>query len=259
MSNFEDRKAARIERYKNLAAKSNEEAEARHAINRRQIESMAGTPILIGHHSEKRHRRALERIDQNFSKAHDLFEKSKYYDQRVKAAENNKAIYTDDPEALQKLKAKLTELEERRERIKAINKITRNISNSEELLAVPDLSNEEKAELQSINSIWGGFRFPAYVLQNLGASIRTVKSRIEEQQEIQNREPMAAVQGSSARLEENSDRNSLEIYFDEKPVQEIIDELKLHRWRWARHNKCWYHKYSDAYKDWAIELINREA
>ena len=44
----------------------------------------------------------------------------------------------------------------------------------------------------------------------------------------------------------NQEFNGIEIYFDSKPAQAIIDTLKNARWRWHRAKKCWYNKQSDS-------------
>lgn len=47
-----------------------------------------GQPILVGHHSEKRHRAALEKIDNNMRKSIEADEKAKYYANRLSAAQH---------------------------------------------------------------------------------------------------------------------------------------------------------------------------
>ena len=57
-ADYEDRRQRRIERYEELSKKANEEAEARSNSSANRILSLTpGQPILIGHHSEKKHRR----------------------------------------------------------------------------------------------------------------------------------------------------------------------------------------------------------
>jgi hypothetical protein len=45
-----------------------------------------GQPILVGHHSEGRHRRDLARVDRYFEKAREEDEAAAYHEQRVKAS-----------------------------------------------------------------------------------------------------------------------------------------------------------------------------
>jgi hypothetical protein len=45
-----------------------------------------GQPVLVGHHSEARHRRDLEKVENNMDKFCDALDKSKYYEQKREAA-----------------------------------------------------------------------------------------------------------------------------------------------------------------------------
>ncbi|WP_425449512.1 DUF3560 domain-containing protein [Dethiothermospora halolimnae] len=56
----------------------------------------------------------------------------------------------------------------------------------------------------------------------------------------------------------NNDKGGIEIYFDDKPEQSILDKLKLNRFRWSRRNKCWYAKETPDRKELAIELTSDE-
>ena len=82
-----------------------------------------GQPILVGHHSEKRHRRDLERIDRNMQKGFAEREKANRHESRADNIESQleKSIYDDDPDAVEALRARIEGLEEERARVKLIN------------------------------------------------------------------------------------------------------------------------------------------
>ena len=84
-----------------------------------------GQPILVGHHSEKRDRRYRERIRNTFSRGSELHAKATHYDDKAAAAENSRAVSSDDPEAVVKLREKLTALETFQQQMKAVNKVLR--------------------------------------------------------------------------------------------------------------------------------------
>ena len=66
MNAYEERKQARIDRYHELSAKNRTRAQGRFKASDDAVAGIpAGQPILVGHHSERRHRRALERSDTN--------------------------------------------------------------------------------------------------------------------------------------------------------------------------------------------------
>src|SRR5205823_811991 len=80
-----------------------------------------GQPILVGHHSEGRHRRDLARQHRKDLKASALWKQAKDARSAAKACEANTAIYGDDPEALAKLQTKLLDLERKRDAWKTLN------------------------------------------------------------------------------------------------------------------------------------------
>jgi hypothetical protein len=43
----------------------------------------------------------------------------------------------------------------------------------------------------------------------------------------------------------NNEKNGVEIYFEDKPSEEVRNMLKMNGFRWAKYNKCWYTKQSD--------------
>lgn len=40
----------------------------------------------------------------------------------------------------------------------------------------------------------------------------------------------------------NEEKNGIELYFDKKPIQEIINKLKEAKFKWHNLKKCWYAK-----------------
>jgi hypothetical protein len=59
--------------------------------------AMNGQPILIGHHSEKRHRREIERMDNESRKANVLWKRSEYWTERAQGAIHH-AKYKERPD-----------------------------------------------------------------------------------------------------------------------------------------------------------------
>ena len=69
MNDFESQRAEKAARFRELADKHANISTGRHLAARQQLEMIPlGQPILVGHHSEKRHRKELTRIDQHFAK-----------------------------------------------------------------------------------------------------------------------------------------------------------------------------------------------
>lgn len=80
----QERAAERSERYQERAERAEEQSEAAHEKFRAILDPIPfGQPILVGHHSEGRHRRALARADAALGNAVKESEKAKYYKGRA--------------------------------------------------------------------------------------------------------------------------------------------------------------------------------
>lgn len=150
-----ERKESKVERLDEWSEKAEERSE-RHYENAKTIIDIIpfGQPILVGHHSERGHRRALETIDRNM--ANSIAESKKAERHREKSEnisrELRNSIYDDDEDAIERLKEKLVKMEAERDKCKAYNK---------------------KARLE------GKDKLPLYVVSNLSASIREITKRID--------------------------------------------------------------------------------
>lgn len=197
-----------------------------------------GEPIKVGHHSEKRHRRALKRSNENMFKSVAAGRKAKRLDARADAAERNAAISSDDPRALERLRAKLARLEAEREEIKRKNRLARQGK-------LPDEDNPLNPA--SVRSMAGErmYPMPGYVLPNLGAEIRRVRGRIEQLAKRQGRAARSVERGD-VRVVENGEISRLQVLTDSKPPKENRTWLKRHGFRWSRSEGAWQRQLGDA-------------
>jgi len=152
--------------------KANQENRAGHELS---DNIPMGQPVLIGHHSQKRHEKDLNRIHSHGLKS---YEHSKMADHHREKAENlkrqlNNTIFSDDKDAIEKLQLKLNKLERGRDRMKQVNKALKKNENI-------NLADSEKKMLESNQKVWGDYKFMPYELTNLGARIRSIKKRIEK-------------------------------------------------------------------------------
>ena len=139
-------------------------------------------------------------------------EKSTYYAEKAEAAQNNRAISSDDPQAIEKLKAKLEKLETKRTAIKELNKKARK-------------NGTEQA--------------PWYALPYLSKDIKAVKERIEKLEKLDSIQVSADIGFDGGTIVENTNINRVQIIFDSKPDQEIIDKLKSNGFHWSPSEKAW--------------------
>ena len=119
--------------------------------------------------------------------------------------------------AVEKLKKKLAEREEMQEKMKYANVVARR-------------KKEEKP-------------YPAYALSNNSAEIRRLKKRIEE---LENKPRYEGWKFNGGVVEIDEAENRLRIRHDEKPAQEVLDELKLNGFRWSPRNGAWQRQITPA-------------
>jgi len=247
-SNYEEKKAAKIERFSRLAAKNLKESDSRYQTAK-AIGSFIpmGQPILVGHHSEGRHRSDLKKIDNNMRKSIEADKKAAYYANKAENAENSNAISSDDPTAIEQLKKKLEGMERCQELMKAVNKIVKNKKLSEiqkvEMIVREDLLKEHQAIKILEPDFCGRIGFASYALTNNNANMATVKKRIEKLEAIEqigNKE----YEINGVKIVENADENRIQMFFDGKPSDEIRKELKGNGFRWSPYNVCWQAFYS---------------
>lgn len=144
-----------------------------------------GQPILVGHHSERRHRRAIERIDRAMAASVDNSRKAEEMASRAANIEaaNAQAIYTDDEDADERLSEKIATLEAQRARIKAYNASCRKAAKAGGVGDMGLLSEAERKELLSTAKacpymLGAGGGMPSYKLTNLSGNIGRLKKRL---------------------------------------------------------------------------------
>ena len=172
----------------------------------RILQIAPGQPILVGHHSEKKHRKLIKRAQDDIRKSIEEDNKSKFYKERVITAENSKVIYSDDPQAINKLKEKLERLENERASIKARE-----------------------------HSTWE--------LTNIGATIRETKKRIERLEKLDNID-FKEINLENGKVIHNKEINRIQFLFDNIPDEETRKTLKSHGFRWSRYEKAWQREFN---------------
>ena len=60
----------------------------------------------------------------------------------------------------------------------------------------------------------------------------------------------------NAKLVVNQECHGLELYFPEKPDEEVLSQLKSARWRYHRVKKCWYAKQNAANQEIAEQIAS---
>lgn len=183
-----ERKEARAERLREWADKREAKSDALHAAGDLREERSGipfGQPILVGHHSERRHRNAIEKAHNATRRA---FENDAKASEMARKADNIEAaaevaIYSDDIDAKERLAEKIARLEAERDRIKKYNASCRKAAKTG---GVGDLSLLDAAQRADIATtarvcsyqLRAGGAFPAYATTNLGGNITRLRARL---------------------------------------------------------------------------------
>lgn len=257
-SNYEEKRANRIERYNRLVIKFQGESESRYKRFHDLLRVIPpGQPILVGHHSEAGHRSLLKKADNNMRKSIEADKKSTYYERKAEIAESNYAISSDDPNAPERLQEKLEKLVKLQEFYKIVNKTVRSkkLSENQKTEKLVSLGVKEATAIEFIQpDQYGRLGIPGYRLTNNNATIKTVKQRIAKLQAIEKHGNEEQTYGD-IRVFANADENRVQIFFPGKPSEEIRKALKGYGYRWSPTSMCWQAFYSNRAKYTAIEVV----
>ncbi|MGL4355084.1 MULTISPECIES: DUF3560 domain-containing protein [Aeromonas] len=208
LGDYRGRVEHKRERLKGLAGKAASQSAGRHVAVRSILSLISpGQPILVGHHSEKRHRRDLKRMDQHMEKAVGLANKANYLEEKA-ASVGHGGIASDNPDALALLQAKLVRREARQQAMKEANKATRGT-------------------------------YQGWQLSNNAAEIRRLRQRIDLLETLHNTAPLDQA-GAGWRMFEDDGR--IQIHFDDKPAPELRKLCKGAGFVWSSSRCAWVRK-----------------
>lgn len=248
---YEERQEARKQRLLDRAAKARAEAaRAEEAANRVASFIPLGQPILVGHHSEKRHRRDLDRIDRGLRRSREERAHAQELERRADAV-GTAGVSSDDPEAVPKLRVKLDELERAQERRKAVNAAWRTAGKPDPAAAeawckvaeVSGLSADDVGKIRLEMARVRGWQpntppFPTYAVSNAAAEIRRVKTRIAELQQAAGAVRVDEDHAVCRLIEDPAD-NRVRLVFPGKPADSVRALLKRFGFRWSPQAGAW--------------------
>lgn len=208
MNNYEEKKQARIDRYRERAEKARQESN-----------DFGGR---------------FSTIDRSIA----ADKKAKYYEKKARAAENNNAISADDPAALEKLRAKLESLKASQEKMKRVNAYYRQHKTCvgcEDIF--PDQAEALDKRMENAPA-WLTAPYSTDTLSRNNAEIHRIEDRIKEL-ERRNEIGFSGWEFDGGRVEVNTEANRLQVFFDEIPSDEVRSELKHGGFHWARSSSAW--------------------
>jgi len=243
MNTYEAKQAARKVRYEARAGQARQQSDAAHEQAQNMAQAIPfGQPILVGHHSEGADRRYRARISGGYEKSFALNKQAEHYADKA-AAVGKGGISSDDPDAIEKLKAKLAKLQAAQDSMKKLNALVRRHAKADTetrvaALMATGLIDETHARQLITPDYAGRIGFAAYQLQNNNANIRRIAERIKALEKVAER-PESERSGDGYAYREDPQENRAMFLFDGKPAKDTRDVLKRHGFRWSPTRSAW--------------------
>lgn len=271
MNSYEAKQAARKDRLYAASDRAAEQSNA--AYKRADLREEAsgiplGQPILVGHHSEGRHRAAIKRADNAMRASIEADKRAKSLADRADAVGAG-GISSDDPDAIDKLRDQLAKAQVVQDYMREANKIIRKATAA---AMTPD-SARFPAFAAALKAIPGGEKvssataadmlkpdfagrigFASYQLTNNGANIKRIEQRIAHLERNATRETVETSYQGFCRVVENAEENRLQMFFEGKPADDVRAALKGHGFRWAPSEGAWQRQLSNGAK-WAASRV----
>lgn len=210
--NYQEERAEKLERSRQLATKLAAESER---MSEKGWEALSqipfGQPILVGHHSERSDRAYRSRAVGMIDRAVEVGRLAEEQTRKAEAIESNNAISSDDPEAVEKLTAKIARMEESHAKAKEAAKAMRA----------------------------RGEYVPAYILTNSNANIRRVKERLAQLVALRSQGTNEDIKGEGFSFTEDASDNRVLLTFKERQTDAVTALVKSHGFKWSPRRSCW--------------------
>jgi hypothetical protein len=262
---YEEKVEAKRERYAERAAKARGEA-ARAFESARVIADgiPMGQPILVGHHSERRHRKDIERVHNGMRKGIDAEGKAAHYAHKAETYGTH-GVSSDDPTAVTKLEIELVALRTSRGLEKVWNRnlkvhakqrekeLGRKLTQSDHVAMIETMTMPPDMR-KAMLSYARAFPWLPQFGNHTQANIARIEKRIEEMT-AKAAMPDRDVKGDGYAVEWNKADNRVQIFFDGKPDPDTITKLKSHGFKWARSIGAWQRHASEGAWYHAMRIV----
>lgn len=236
--NYEERKEARINSALEKAGKNKKLSEKFFNHSQQISEHIPlGQPVLKDHYSAPRHLRDLDKIHNAMHNSVETEKKAEYYANKAISIEENDAISSDDPSAIEKLEQKLIVREKQQEFMKAANKCIKKKDKSGFLKL--EGATEKLWDTLNTPDFINRIGYPTYKLTNNSSEIRRTKQRLESLKKINSKTTNEKVV-KGIRVIENVEANRIQLIFPERPSEQIRRQLKKEfRFIWCPSEDAW--------------------
>lgn len=203
-----------------------------------------GQPILVGHHSEKRHRRDLAKSHAAMSKGVAAGDAA----DRIAAIVPSSAVLATDADGPDILRERIARAEADQAKMKRVNALVRK-GNTEAIRGALAAEGFGPTAIESLfTPQWGTsgpLGIPAYALSNNSANIRRMKRRLEDLERARRRESSERMVGD-VRVVEDAEAVRIRLHFPGKPSPAVIARLKSQGFRWAPSEGAWQRQLNGA-------------
>jgi hypothetical protein len=255
MNTYELKQEAKRDRLNEAADRADEKAEA--SYKRSDMSEGAsgipfGQPILVGHHSEGRHRAAIKRADNAMRASVEDSKRAKELRSRADSVGKG-GVSSDDPAATRKLQDQIDAAQGLQDFMKGANKLVKKAIKA----GVENEASEGfEAYRAEVSALKGGdvradqaagllkpdfgnrVGFAAYQISNNNANIKRMQKRVDELRKAASREHVE-VEKEGFTVVQNVEENRLQFVFPGKPSAEVRAIMKSNGFRWAPSQDAW--------------------
>lgn len=240
MSEYEERKQARIDYYREKETKARAESDS---LSKQSSDMASCIPMGQPVHGAA-DRRLRDRIARKMDQSLAVQKKAEYYERKATAAENNSAISSDDPKAVEKLTEKLVELQALQTHMKQVNAYYRKHGTCQ---GFPNMSDKKADKLDTAAKegyLGEKTPYPSFALSNNNQKINSTKKRLRQLTEAKEL-GYRGWEFDGGKVVANADQNRLQVFFDTIPDEDLRKELKGYGFKWARSVGAWQRQLTD--------------
>ena len=217
-----ERRQARAERLREWADKRQHDASLTFAAHEKYRGDHAFN-TQPGHIPERA--RVIDREDRAFAslaKADSMSSRAASIEAQI-----DRSIYSDDPDAVEALTARVAELEAKRDHMKKVNAAYRKRDDAA-LTALGSMSSD--AWDKALAGGWSKKPYASYEFQNIGGNIKRNRDRIAD---VQRRTERAAAAEAKGGVSIDGAGDYVSVTFSEKPDREVINAMKAAGFHWS--------------------------
>ena len=252
LNDYEQKKQDRIDRLRERAENARAQSEAYFNQSEKMASAIPfGQPI----HGDA-DRRYRDKIGRKMEQSLAASEKADYYEAKAEAAERNTAISSDDPDAIDKLTAKLEKHQTLQTYMKNVNAYYRKNGTCRGMEGISDEQAAEFDEAVKNGFAWEKAPFPAYALSNNNQEIHRLQNRLRRLKEARE-DGYTGWEFEGGKVVANKEANRLQVFFDDIPDESVRSDLKGRGFKWARSIGAWQRQLTDnaIYSAGRIEAI----